>query len=195
MKHAEYLKYYNREDYLFDDVSKRFRRDKDLTAFDFFCIIIWKANRAKSTVAKSLLKIGREQGYKTLDAVVKALTGDIHKESEAKKRLEVLMGKWKLKLPMASAVLTVLYPEEFTIYDVRVCKELKNFESTKNQKPFDKLWESYEEYIKCVKSTVGENLSLRDKDRWLFGRSFAEQLEKDIENKFPRPSDKSKSEE
>ena len=34
------------------------------------------------------------------------------------------MRDWKLRLPTASAVLTVLYPEDFTVYDQRVCKML-----------------------------------------------------------------------
>lgn len=52
-----YLDYYYLEQYLFDVVSARFQTVGTLSAFDFFCIVIWKANRAKSKVAKRLLKI------------------------------------------------------------------------------------------------------------------------------------------
>lgn len=190
MKHEEYLNYYNLEEYLFSDVSNRFKADGYITAFDFFCIVIWKANRSKSKMANRLLG----QGYEDLDSAVKALTSAISSETEAKMRLEIIMEKWKFRLPMASAVLTVLYPEEFTIYDVRVCDMLKKYEDTQHKRPFDKLWNSYEEYVKSVKAAVIQDLSLRDKDRWLWGKSFASQLEKDIENKFPGKSDASESE-
>ena len=190
-KHTEYLKYYNREEYLFNDVSNRFRTDGYITAFDFFCIVIWKANRAKSTVAKSLLK--HEQD---LDSAVKILTSAIHGEKEPKRRLEIIMdkNKWKFRLPMATAVLTVLYPEEFTIYDVRVCESLNAFKDLQNKTRFEDIWSGYEEFVKRVKSEASEQTALRNKDRFLWGKSFASQLEKDIKNKFLGKHDDSGSE-
>ncbi len=38
----DYLKYYDLEAYLFDDLRKRFHEDGSLGAFDFFSIVIWK---------------------------------------------------------------------------------------------------------------------------------------------------------
>lgn len=52
---VEYLKLYNLEKYLFEDVRHKFLADRKLSAFDFFCIVICKANRAKSKVALRLL--------------------------------------------------------------------------------------------------------------------------------------------
>ncbi len=70
----DYLKLYDLEKYLFDVVRSNFERDRRLSAFDFFCIIIWKANRAKSKIAKKLLeKDGHRR--KDLDAIV----GDVTK--------------------------------------------------------------------------------------------------------------------
>ena len=193
MKHTEYLKYYNREEYLFNDVSKRFHEDGYLTAFDFFCIVIWKANRAKSKIADRLLA----QEPKDLDSAVKALTSAIHSEKEPKRRLQIIMDKdkWKFRLPMASAVLTVLYPDEFTIYDVRVCETLNEFKDLQSKTRFDDVWSGYQDFVKRVKSEASEQPALRNKDRLLWGKSFAEQLEKDIENKFLRHAEDSKSEE
>jgi len=96
---------------------------------------------------------------------------------------------------MATAVLTVLYPEEFTIYDVRVCETLNDFKDLQYKTGFEDIWSGYEEFIKSVKSVASEQPTLRDKDRELWGKSFAVQLEKDIENRFPRQADNSKSEE
>ena len=51
-----FVEHYHQERYLFDVVSPRFQREHELSAFDFFCIVIWKANRAKSKIAKRLLR-------------------------------------------------------------------------------------------------------------------------------------------
>ena len=96
---------------------------------------------------------------------------------------------------MASAVLSVLYPEEFTIYDVRVCETLNAFKDLQHKTRFEDIWSGYEEFIKSVKNATSEQKTLRDKDRELWGKSFAVQLVKDIENKFSCEADDSKSEE
>ena len=43
----DFLRYYDLETYLFDDVHDRFHRQGSLSAFNFFAIVVWKANRAK----------------------------------------------------------------------------------------------------------------------------------------------------
>ncbi len=49
------LQYYHLEPYLFDTVHNGFAKKGQLSAFDFFCILIWKANCAKSKHASRLL--------------------------------------------------------------------------------------------------------------------------------------------
>ena len=110
-----YLKYCHLELYLFDTVRKRFANGGCLSAFDFFCILIWKANRAKSMHARRLLGYG----HGSLDETVVKLTRSVNRAGSPKERLFVLMRNWGFRLPTASAILTVLYPEEFTVYDVR----------------------------------------------------------------------------
>jgi hypothetical protein len=48
---TDYARYYDLESYLFQEVSHRFTSRKPLSAFDFFRIVVWKANRSKSKVA------------------------------------------------------------------------------------------------------------------------------------------------
>ncbi|HYX71330.1 MAG TPA: hypothetical protein VE732_01045 [Nitrososphaera sp.] len=69
----DYLKYFDRERYLFEDVHQRFHAEHSLGAFDFFSIIIWKANRAKSKIALKLLAKDPE-GRRDLDAICRTLT-------------------------------------------------------------------------------------------------------------------------
>ena len=113
------------------------------------------------------------------------LTKRIAAQESPKDKLRLLMNAdLGFRLPMAIAILTVLYPGEFTIYDVRVCGSLSRFHNLTNITNFDKLWDRYIEYKSCVETNAPQGYSLRDKDRYLWGKSFNEQLCGDIENKF-----------
>jgi len=70
---VDYLRYYDLETYLFEDVHRRFHAAGSLSAFDFFSIIIWKANRAKSNVARRLLARAPNKTA-DLDEIVAGLT-------------------------------------------------------------------------------------------------------------------------
>jgi len=176
----KYLDLYSLESYLFETVTRRFQSDGELGAFDFFCIIIWKANRAKSKVAKQI-RSGRSED---LDPLVRELTRGIAGRQEPKEKLRYLHEEWRMRLPMASAVLSVLYPDEFTVYDVRVCEMLKAFKGLSEVSKFERRWERYLQYRDAVHRAAPGGLSLRDKDRWLWATSFADQLEADIERNF-----------
>jgi hypothetical protein len=180
----DYRQLYNLEAYLLDTVRIRFQRDRKLSAFDFFCIVIWKANRSKSKIAAGLLR----RGYKTLDAAVEALTRGLAKTSSPKERLRYLIIEWKLRLPMATAALTILYPDDFTVYDGRVCGVLGGYKSLANRTNFENLWLGYQDFKAAVEKAVPDARDLRDKDRYLWGKSFALQLKEDIEAGFPRRS-------
>jgi hypothetical protein len=177
---TDYACYYNLESYLFGVVSQHFKNKKQLSAFDFFCIVVWKANRSKSMVAKRLLA----RGYTDLSTSVQALTTELVNAHENKERLRVLIEGWGFRLPMASAILTVLFPEDFTVYDIRVCEVLDDFKDIQYKAKYEDLWLGYSTYLSYVQATVPNATTLREKDRHLWGRSFHNQLQRDIENKF-----------
>lgn len=181
----DYLKLYDLERYLFDDVRASFEQNNKLSAFDFFCIIIWKANRAKSKVARKLVAKGGN-ATNNLDTLVERLTSAIAKAADDKARMRILIEDWAFRLPMASAVLTVLYPESFTVYDVRVCYELQNHHNVQNKTLFNDLWDGYQEYIADVKKREPTVAALRNKDRTLWARSFEKQLNDDISTLFKK---------
>lgn len=187
MTDTNFLQYYDLDGYLFRVVSSRYAQQKTLSAFDFFCIVIWKANRAKSKVADRLLAHGN--GQANLEAAVGTLLSAISKANDQKSRLSVLIETWGFRLPMASAILSVLYPEDFTVYDIRVCDVLGNFKDAQFKTNFTTLWERYSAYVAAVKAAVSEPTSLRDKDRSLWGKSFATQLQNDIQSSFSREYD------
>ena len=174
------------EGYLSDTVHHKFHRDGFLDAFDFFCIIIWKANRAKSKTAHHIIGLGSLPGN-NLNERVRHLTKTLFRIREPKERLRYLMKDLEFRLPTASAILTVLYPEEFTVYDERVCGELPRGEEHSrlaNKSDYDSIWNGYRRYMEAVVKEAPDSLSLRDKDRYLWGRSFYIQLSKDLANEF-----------
>ena len=184
MTDTNFLQYYDLEGYLFKVISIRYAQDKTLTAFDFFCIVIWKANRAKSKVAERLLAHGN--GQANLGSAVGSLLAAVSEAEDQRARLSVLIEGWGFRLPMASAILTVLYPEDFTVYDIRVCDVLGDFKDAQYRTNFATLWERYAAYVIAVKGAVPACSSLRDKDRFLWGKSFATQLQTDIQSSFGR---------
>src|SRR5882672_7549701 len=102
----DYLKYFDREHYLFDEVRFRFHDEHSLGAFDFFSIVIWKANRAKSKIARRLLSKDRKS-KRDLNARCRALTRSLYSANDHKERLRILIKDWGFALPMASAILAV----------------------------------------------------------------------------------------
>ncbi len=181
----ECIQFYSLESYLFDTVHRRFAEQGYLAAFDFFCIVIWKANRAKTKVAKRLLG----NTTRTLDEVVVELTKSIAAQGTPKDKMRLLMfGDIRFRLPMASAILTVLYPDDFTVYDYRVCETLGGFGNLTNITNIDKLWEGYSAFKSAVISNSPPGLLLRDMDRYLWGKSFRDQLTTDIKKGFTSAS-------
>lgn len=181
---TDYNKFYNLESYIFNDIKERFREEKSIGAFDFFCIVIWKANRMKSVIARGLLSANTG---KTLEEIIRKLTNDIYKAQDGKLKLKVLMedGNYKFRLPTASAILSAFYPYDFSVYDFRVCETLTDFKTLNNIDKFDILWSEYEKYIEAVRN-LNPACLLRDNDRFLWGKSFYNHLDKDIKNNFSK---------
>ena len=103
-------RYYDLEGYLFDEVGPRFHEQGWLSAFDFFSIVIWKSNRSKSYIAKKILRIAEDGS--DLDAAAIQMTSAIASAGTDEDRFRVLFKGWEMPLPMTSAILTVLYPDD-----------------------------------------------------------------------------------
>ncbi|MDP3469606.1 MAG: hypothetical protein Q8S11_14800 [Daejeonella sp.] len=182
----DYSKYYFLEKYLEDEVNINFHRNKVLTTKEFFSIVIWKSNRPKKQIAASIAK----NANGNLTEGVKFLTNQLYTATNHETRMGILLDLDGIGLPMASAILTILYPNDFTIYDYRVAGELyKKVE----KKPVDltnigdkqNRWKAYLQFVKDVRNWEGsESQSLRTKDQCLWGKSFHDQLEEDLESMF-----------
>lgn len=171
----DYLKFYDLEKYLLDEVSTRFRETGDICPIDFYLIITWKANRAKTRVRDRLNK--QPGGFAE---AVKGIAASLHASACPMRTLEVLMKEWGFHLPIASAILTILYPDDFSVYDIRVCEQLGAFKKLADRQFSDGLWKDYQRFLNGVKATAPERLSLRDKDRYLWGRSFYKAAMRDL---------------
>jgi len=110
-----YLKYYFLEDYLFGEVNKNFKKRGYLTPEEFLAIVIWKSNRAKTNVLKGVNKNGK---------TINKITSDIAHAKTPQQKLETLTSIPGIGIPMASAILTVCYPNDFTIELARRSKIL-----------------------------------------------------------------------
>ncbi len=174
-------RYYDLEAYLFEDVHTRFHAQGSIGAFDFFSIVIWKANRAKSVTARRLLRRAALPG-ESLDSLCHRLTRSLHQAPSDEARFLLLVGPpWDFALPMASAILSVLYSERFTVYDYRVCGELADFQKLINITDGARLWAEYQRFVTAVRQVPGAS-TLREKDRILIGRSMASQLRSELED-------------
>ncbi len=179
----DFLRYYDLERYLLEDVHHHFHRDGFLSAFDFFAIVIWKANRAKTLIARRLLS---KCPGENIDSAVSNLSSSLFQADNPRERLRLLIEDWGFHLPMASAILTILWPDYFTVYDIRACEQLGGFHKLAHCTKFDKIWSNYKLFRDAVGAAGPEGISLRDKDRYLWGRSSASQLQQEIARCFSK---------
>jgi hypothetical protein len=159
------LAYYSPEAQFFSDLAENFGETGQLHPEAFYLILDWKAPRARTRHLHRLA--GHPGGF---DKAVSEIAIDLGKAAEPDQRLDVLMTKWKFLLPTATAILTVLYPDTFTVYDRRVCETLNDFSRLADMKWSVDLWREYQRFVIAVRATAPSGLSLRDCDRWLWGQ-------------------------
>lgn len=169
----DYLGFYSLEKYLFDRVSPEFARTGTLTPFDILAIGEWKASRARGYLTARLIEIG--QGSVEAGAVAIGIAASLDRAPE--ERFATFFGEFGFRLPMASAILTVLDPGTFTVYDERVCRQLGRFQNLANRVSVKNTWNGYQDFVKAVKAAAPKGLNLRDCDRWLWAKDLAETLE------------------
>ncbi len=170
-----YHRYANVETNLFPEIALKFSQDGSLDPVDFWAILVWKANRSKSKLRRRLTEDGR-----TFSESVRGIANSIYNAPAPKDKLGALMVDWRFRLPTAIAILTVLYPDEFTVYDYRVCEQLNAFRELKNRRFSDDLWDQYQEFKFAVINAAPDGATLRDADHYLWGRSWHEDARRDI---------------
>jgi len=164
-----YIKEYELEKQLFGEISGSFRKNKILSEEEFFKIIIWKSNWSKGRVLTGIRKSGKS---------VNQIMREVYNAKTPEEKVKTLIKIKGIGLPIASAILTVCYPEEFTVLDSRVWDILFKDKKVKN-KTLPNTISGYLDYVNICKNYAKElNLSLRDFDKAMWGRSFYEDLRK-----------------
>ena len=82
--------------------------------------------------------------------IVRNLTRSLFDAETDRERLRILLKDWGFLLPMAAAVLSVLWPETFPMYDIRVCDQLGQYHNLANISRFERIWSGYQEYRDAV---------------------------------------------
>lgn len=165
-KLINYKKYYLLEDYLFREISLSFKNKNYLTEEEFFAIIIWKSNRSKTKVLNGIKKNGK---------TIKEITESLSKETDIKNKVKILTNIKGIGIPIASAILSVCYPNDFTIADYRVAETLAVITNKIIKNPSLSI-DNFIEYINlCQTIKTKEGISsLRETDQSLWGYDFFE---------------------
>lgn len=166
----EYRKYYHLEQYLFKEVSNNFKSRKSLTNEEFFAIVMWKRKPSAIKIARSIQKSS---------TTVHALTEKVYQAATEKEKIESLLEIKQIGIAIASAVLTVCYPEDFTVLDYRALNSLRQIEGAKcEEQKLPQKAESFEieDYLSyngiCKKVWKNYCESLRDFDRALWAMDW-----------------------
>jgi hypothetical protein len=152
------------------------RRGK-LSERDVLLILKWKLGRIKDANAATV-------NASNLKKINRAIEIAPDCEHAALKDLEAVPG---IGLATATALLTVCYPNQFTIIDQRVLEALELYPSRMDRRPknfstYDWTTEDYlNEYLPKVRAVSEQwGRSLRETDRALWGISVSKRIEKII---------------
>jgi hypothetical protein len=158
--------FYNPESYLFPELARLFAETGQLDPTALYLILDWKAPRARTRHLARVSKIAGGDFEKAAGKIASDLIATVSPEE----RMGVLLTKWGFRLPTASAILAVLYPDTFTVYDIRVCDALGDFHKLGDMAWSPAAWRRYQQFIDAVCANTPAGLSLRDRDRWLWGK-------------------------
>ena len=112
---------------------------------------------------------------KVVGKSIKEITSDIYRENNRERKVAILTKINGVGIPIASAILSVCYPNDFTISDYRVVSALNRRGNTENLANPSSSIPSYSKYLDlCIEVAKRENVSLRDLDRCLWGYDFYE---------------------
>jgi len=161
--------YYDLDVYLFSQVAKRFEQGDAFSAFDFYAIITWKANRAKTKV---------RSGLKAINASPAELMNRVRSIPDDREKLRTLDDVPGIGIPIASAILTVCYPKRFTVLDYRAWETLYEFKYVPSKTIPTDVDGYFEKYLPvCQRLASDMKISLRELDVALWGWSQKEDIE------------------
>lgn len=167
--------YANIEANLFPRIRERFEIDGSLDPIDLYAILAWKANRATGKHLKRL------EGAENFRLLAVKLGNALFEAKDSESRLSVVMSEpFKFRLPTATSILMVLFPNDFTVYDVRVCDSIGGFHGLKAHRYTKRLFPAYQRFKAEVIDKAPAGVSLREADHYHWGRSWLEGARKAV---------------
>ncbi|MGH7121895.1 MAG: hypothetical protein ACREFP_23370 [Acetobacteraceae bacterium] len=123
------IAYYSPETYLFPALAQSYADTGAIDPMALYLVLDWKAPRARTLHRSRLAKLAG-----SFNRAVSMIAAELDAAANPEQQLRLLLTKWGFRLPTATAILAVLYPETFTIYDIRVCNTLGAFRQLGNVK-------------------------------------------------------------
>jgi hypothetical protein len=166
----EIATHWDLEEYIFETIGSAIRREGSFTLPDFLTVGYWKTPRQLGNYRKNARDNGKVQRV-----TLKALSDDLPNSD----RPGVLSELTGVRVPVASALLTVWHPDEFTIIDIWSLKTLslcgESIDGIRFEEHGQPWWEDhYEMYLRACLAIADRvtPLSLRDIDRalWKWGQ-------------------------
>ena len=144
---------YDTEKIIFTEIGPRARKNCVLNFDDFYKICMWKSRRQKNRYLKNKNK-------------VENISRKAFLTSDETKKIELLCGLDGVGIPTASAILTVLYPENYSIIDIRCIETLNHLGYKMKNVMTVNNWLKYLEIMRDLAKE--NNVTTRDLDKALF---------------------------
>jgi thermostable 8-oxoguanine DNA glycosylase len=149
----KYVMLYSLEDHLFSVVGPQIKKRGYMTFDDFYKIAMWKSARQKPNYLQN--KNNVESISK--DAFL------IHGESE---KMDMLCSLKGVGIPTASAILTIVYPENYAVIDVRCIEMLQELGYSIKKTITPNNWLKYLDITRRIAKE--NNITAREVDKALF---------------------------
>jgi thermostable 8-oxoguanine DNA glycosylase len=158
----KYIELYDTEKYLFEVVGVLAKERGSLTFDEFYKICMWKSARQK-------------QNYLKNKRTIEKITKNAFEENDESERIKILCKLDGVDIKTASALLTVVFPQEYAVIDERCLDVLNTYGFKISKYSSINTWLSY---LKIMRGLAKENnRTPRELDMALFA-IHREQLEK-----------------
>ncbi len=152
----KYVRLYDAERCLFEEVGPQASRRGYLTFREFYAICIWKSARQKQNYLQN-------EGKKCVEDITKKAFST----EDEKEKIKLLCKLRGVKIRTASALLTVVFPNKYAVLDIRCLEMLEEqFRSGISKSVSLKTWLEYLSKMRSLASGYG--ITPRQLDMALF---------------------------
>lgn len=148
-----FIEEYNIEKQLFKK-GQQIRAKGWMSKYEFMSICLWKSRRPKQ------LYLQNTEGQ------IKAITSKAFSEDDERAKIEHLIQLKGVETPTASALLSVVYPDEYPIIDIRCVSALKELNYINWTTITSSSWVKYLEIVRGIAKDYGK--TPRDVEKGLF---------------------------